>query len=302
MHIVKSTLLAILAFLAVPLGSRAQVPEFADEPKAFQELDAAIPGKSPAEVRAAAIARFGPAQRDFGSGPSMAQAQWDISQGVLTDIADAPKAIQELAAGIQGKSPAEVRAAIIARFGPAQRDIGSGLSIEQWDTSQGVLTLNAGMGPTFSDPKEKKLFRLLRTTNLVHANLLQSYDMATLHDPANNGMSYGLGTLRFDADMTYRFEDSGQHRDQRGAQAENFFLRHPEGKVAVRYAASISPDTLLEKVTEGAVIAYLTFTSADGKTQATFAVTSSGRVRRLRFWGDKALPFVLDAWWKNFWR
>jgi len=180
----------------------------------------------------------------------MAQAQWDISQGVLTDIADAPKAIQELAAAIQGKSPAEVRAAIIARFGPAQRDIGSGLSIEQWDTSQGVLTLNAGMGPTFFDPQEKKLFRLLRTTNLVHVNLLQSYDMATLHDPADNGMSYGLGTLRFDADMTYRFEDSGSTAISVGRRPKISSCATQRARSPFDMPLRFRPTPLLEKVTK----------------------------------------------------
>jgi hypothetical protein len=49
-----------------------------------------------------------------------------ITTAQAPDISGAPKAIQELSASIQGKSSNEVRAAIIERLGPAQRNVGSG--------------------------------------------------------------------------------------------------------------------------------------------------------------------------------
>ena len=217
-------------------------------------------------------------------------------------MSDAPKAVRELSAAIQGKSPHEVRTVISKRFGPPQRDIGSGLQIEQWDISGGVLTFHPITGPTFFDPKAQRSFRLLQTTNPVHANLLQSYEMATLPDSANNGTRYWLGNLEFGPEMSYAFQDSGQHRNQRSAQAENYFMLHPTGKVAVHYVAPISSHTLLETVPEGATISHLIFTSADGKSQATFSITSSERSRRLEFRGDKPLPFAMDTSWKSLWK
>jgi len=221
------------------------------------------------------------------------------SRAQAPDISDAPKAIQTLSASIQGKSSAEVRTAIIERLGPAQRDIGSGLRIEQWDTSDGVLTFNPSSGPIFSDPKAKKVFRLLRTANPVRACLLKSYEMTTL---PSNGTRVWLGNVEFTEDMTYRFTDSGQHPNQRGAQTENFFLLHPTGKVEARYIPPITPDTLLESLAEGTTVAHLTFTSADAKHQATFSITSSERSRRLDFSADKPLSFLMDTSWRSFWK
>lgn len=105
-----------------------------------------------------------------------------VAKAQAPKISDAPEAIQELSASIQGKRSDEVRAAIIERLGPPQRNIGSGFRIEQWDTSGGVLTLHPATGPTFSETKTKTLFRLLRTSNPAAANILDSYEMMTLPD------------------------------------------------------------------------------------------------------------------------
>jgi len=233
-----------------------------------------------------------------------------VSRAQAPDISGAPKAIQELSAAIQGKSLDVVRAAIIERFDPPQRDVGSGFHIEQWDISNGVLTFHPLTGPSFFDLKTKKIFRLVRTTTPVHAsllpdNIMQSYEMTTIPDPASHDERESplwLGDLKFSADMTYQFVDSGQFLNQRGAQTNNFFMRHPTGKVAVRYVAPISPDTLLETVREGATVAYLTFTSADGKGQATFSIVSSEQARWLEFRGDKPLSFRMGMAWKNIWQ
>jgi hypothetical protein len=221
------------------------------------------------------------------------------------NIAEAPKAIRELSASIQGKSSDEVRAAIIERFGTAQRDIGSGYRIEQWDTSDGVLTFHPTMGPIFRNPKTEKYFRLLRTTNLAASNILRSYEMTTLPDPTNHGTRFWLGNVKFGTNATYQFTDSGQNLKQRAAQTENFFMLHPAGTVEVRYLAPTTPDTLLESVAEGTTIAHLVFSSSDHKHKATFSITCSEQARHLVFRADKAdkpLSFYMDTSWKNFWR
>jgi len=224
------------------------------------------------------------------------------SSGQSPGVSDAPKGIQELSALIQAKPPAEVRSAIVAHFGPPQRDIGSGMRIEQWDTSDGVLTFNPAHGPTFLDRKADKLFHLLKTTNPVRTNLLQSYEMTTLPEPGSGGSMYWLGDLEFGPDMTYRFADSGQSHDHRGGQGANFFMRHPVGRVAVRYVAPISPETLLEAVPDGATIAHLTFTAGDGKNQATFSIATSERSRRLEFRGANPLTFAMSTFWNSYWK
>jgi hypothetical protein len=218
------------------------------------------------------------------------------------NVSELPQAIQELAARIQGKSPAEVHAAIIKRFGAAQRNVGSGIRIELWHLPEGELTFHPGVGPTFSNSTTKQRFWLLRTTNPVASNVLQSYEMLTLADPANHGSQFWLGNLEFGSNSTYRFIDSGQNLDHRAAQTENFFLRHPSGIVEVRYVGSNTPDTELESVAEGTTVAHLVFTSSDHKHTATFFITSSERERRLVFGADEPLSFHMATGWQSYWR
>jgi hypothetical protein len=218
------------------------------------------------------------------------------------NISNAPIFIQELSSKIQGKQPAEIHAAIIKALGAPQRDIGSGLLIEQWGTPEGVLTFHPHAGPTFFEAKTKKNFHLLRTTNPVGSCLFVDYEMVTLPDPANHGSRYWLGNVDFSVDMTYKFTDSGQFFNQRSAQIDNFFMLYPNGKVIVRYIAPITPETLLESVAEGATIAHLILTSADGKHHMSFSITSSEQSRILTFGSNKPSSFCLDTSWRNFWK
>ena len=125
------------------------------------------------------------------------------SNAQVADLPGAPKAIQELSSKIQGRPADKVRAAMIEKFGPVQRDVGSGLQIEQWDVAGGVLTFHPLTGPVFSDSKTKQTFRLLRTTNPAGEVLLKGYEMTSLPDPANYGMRSWLGNLKFGPGKTY---------------------------------------------------------------------------------------------------
>lgn len=218
-----------------------------------------------------------------------------------SDLAEPPKAIQELAARIQGKSAGEVRAAIIERFGNTPRNVGSGVRIEVWQLPEGVLRFHPDVGPTFLNSNTKQKFWLLRTNNSVASNVLQSYEMLTLADPANHGSQSWLGNLEFGSNSTYRFIDSDQNLDHRAAQTENFFIRHPVGTVEVHYVGSTTPDTRLESVKEGAIVAHLAFTSDDHKHTATFSITSSEQKRRLVFGANKPLSFYMDTGWQSYW-
>jgi hypothetical protein len=76
----------------------------------------------------------------------LALAPWHIAHSQAPWIAEAPEPIQKLAADLKGKPAKEVRQEIIKQFGPAQRDIGSGFQIEQWDLYDGVLTFTSADG------------------------------------------------------------------------------------------------------------------------------------------------------------
>lgn len=231
-------------------------------------------------------------------------ASFTATSGLLAQVPQltgAPEPIQKLAADLQGKPAQEVREEIITRFGPAQRNIGSGFRIEQWDLSEGVLTFHPIVGPSFKD-QAGKLFRLMRTTNPVGKNILDSYEMTTLPDPDNYGNRFWLGNVKFGADGSYLFVDSKQHAEHRTNQRGNFFIEHPEGTVAVRYPEGITADTLLESLPEDTMVARLEFLSADGKNKATFSIKSSERARTLTFSAESPLSFAMDTSWQNYWQ
>jgi hypothetical protein len=214
----------------------------------------------------------------------------------------APEAIQALAVKIQGKAPAEVRGEIIRRFGSNPRHIGSGIRIEAWQLPEGVLVFNPLVGPTFTDAKTKRQCWLIRTTNLAGTNIWQSYEMFTLPDASNHGNQFWLGNLDLSSDETYRFSDSDQFPDQRSNQAENFFMRRPRGKVHVQYEMPTSPDTPLESLEEGVVVARVIFTSSEDNETATFSIASSEQDRRLVFRADTPLSFSMAPGWQSYWQ
>jgi hypothetical protein len=215
------------------------------------------------------------------------------------NLIDTPNVVQEIAARIQNKNMDEVRAVIMDKLGPPQRNIGSGTPIFQWDVLDGVLTFHPFRGPTFVNSKTKKIIYLLQTANSAGENLLQSYEMTTLPAPPYGNSSW-LGNLSFGADRTYQFKASGLTAGQRNEPAGNFFLRSPTGKVAVQYLSPNTAETLLESVAESTVIANLTFTSTDGAHKETFSIKSSEQSRRLDFYSEKPLSFVMYTSWKHF--
>lgn len=175
------------------------------------------------------------------------------------------------------------------------------MRIEQWDIAGGALTFHPYRGPTFSDPKTKKTLYLLPTANPVQVNLLQTYDMTTLPDPTNHRTRFWIGTLKIGTDQTYQFVESFQHIHEPRLHTETFFLRHPMGKVAIRYANSISSGTLLETMPEGATLAHLTFTAREGTEEATFSIISFEQQRSLEFASEQPLNFTMSGGWRNFW-
>ena len=225
-----------------------------------------------------------------------------LSAAQPTNTTNLPQAIQALETTIQGKSPDDVRSEIIRRFGANQRNVGSGIRIEVWDLPEGRLRFHPLAGPTFEDAKSGRNHWLLRTKNPVASNLLRSYEMFTLADPALHGSQYWLGNLQLGTDSSYRFTDSGQFPEQRAALTANFFMLNPTGSVQVDYPHPVTADTLLESLAEGASVARLTFISADRRHAVTYSVTNAANDRSLTFASGQPLDFAMTAVWKNQWR
>ncbi|RBP45699.1 hypothetical protein DES53_10281 [Roseimicrobium gellanilyticum] len=218
------------------------------------------------------------------------------------DVAETPKAIQELAASTHGKKWAEVRSMMLEKFGEPSRVIGSGFRIEKWDLPEGTLTFHPMSGPSFLDTKSRKLYRLYQTETPAGESLLSSYEMTTLPDPKSYGNSFWLGNIKFGTGSEYQFTPQKQHL--RYLPQDNFFHQFPEGTVQVRYVESVKASTLLETVAEAATIAHLEFTSEDGRAKASYAIQCSERSRTLTWVSEKRddgevkpMPFKMVTRW-----
>jgi uncharacterized protein (TIGR02996 family) len=210
-------------------------------------------------------------------------------------VVDSPAVLMEQH---RGKSRDELRALIIARFGPPNRDIGSGLSIPQWEVDGGLLTFHPFLGPSFTSGGTKKW--LIRTTNPVGACVFGHYGMATLPDPSNYGNCRSLGSVCLFEDGRYVHTDVFRNPPQ-GDQEQNYFLRHPTGSATVELATGITPQTLLESLPEGAPVATVVVSAGDGETNQTYAIVLDLATRRLRFESVAPMRFQLWKGWVNYW-
>jgi len=207
-------------------------------------------------------------------------------------------AIEALIPEIQGKQPDEVRALIVARFGPPARNLGSGLRIDQWDVDGGALTFHPVEGVTFEKRGERT--RLIRTTNLAASCLFGNYEMVTL--PAGGGgISYWLGTVSLGADARYKYTDSRQNLDRRAEQRENFFILHPTGSAQITYALGVTPKTRLEDLPDGTAIATVAFVGQDGRSSNAYRLVAYRTSMSLAFEAE-AMSFRLSRGWVNYWR
>jgi hypothetical protein len=218
---------------------------------------------------------------------------------------DEAAALQLLAPRLQGKHPDAMRPIIIETFGNADRNVGSGLRIEQWDVAGGVLTFHPLGGPTFE--KEGAITRLIRTTNLAKDCVFGEYSISTLPDPENYGNQYGLGGLSISTDGRYRYVDSSQTFLEHVVQPEALFIRHPQGSVTVAYLENVTGETRLEDLPQGTAIAVITLTSADrgsdrGSKEA-YRVIAHPSVMRLSLEGEDGRPTPFSAYkgWPRSW-
>jgi hypothetical protein len=204
-----------------------------------------------------------------------------------------PTSIQRLAKELQGKKGDEVATAIIKQFGPAARDVGSGVSIQQWDVESGVLTYSLGLA-SFRANRGKVVW-LTATVNTALLSLTaDTFEMYTLPEPQ---MKYWLGNLRLKPNSTYEFADSGQSRDHRTRQLKNFFINHPDGRFEIHFAPGCTGDTVLERLTDGTFLCSLTFLPANGGPQVNYDIIVYSSERRLAFSTKRRPPvFLMDKY------
>lgn len=209
---------------------------------------------------------------------------------------DLPPGVGKFQTSIAAMNANEVLAAATAEFGQPSRDIGSGLSIPQWDIADGVLTIHPLTGPTFRKADGRVVW-LMPTTNPVRDNLLQGFKMTTRPDPQNHGTRFWIGNVQITTHGAYRYTDSGSNLRDRGDQSGNFFVKHPEGRVDIIYPVGVDTHSRLEVLGERR-IASLRFIPSDGSSAFECSVASSAQARRLSIIGAS---FEMEAGWLNFW-
>jgi hypothetical protein len=123
------------------------------------------------------------------------------------------------------------------------------------------------------------------------------FEMTT---PPSPQLKYWLGDLDLKIGSTYKFVDSEEYESlhHREKQTNNFFLKHPTGRFAIQFASGCSPDTVLERLPEAAVLCSMTFVAADGGSQATFVIVVYPSERRLVF-STRTRPaiFLMEKDW-----
>src|SRR5580658_6842222 len=175
---------------------------------------------------------------------------------VPRDSSHLPPLIQQVKSLIQGKEREEVRKIIIQQFGPANRDVGSGINIWEWDVAGGVLTFNQYVGPTFR-AKGQSAIHLIATHNPIGKNLVGSYEMVNLAADDSNSVRCWLGNLHIETNLSYSYVDSGQFPAKSARQTNNYFYRHPVGSVEIQYSRGVTDQSLLEALPSDTVVAWL---------------------------------------------
>jgi hypothetical protein len=207
-----------------------------------------------------------------------------------------PASVSRFRDQVKDLGPKQVLAAAIAQFGKPTRDLGSGLSIPQWDVAGGTLTVHPGRGPTFQRTRGPVVW-LIPTANRAGDQIAQGFEMYSPPDPANHGNQFWIGNVHVSPGMKYEYVDSGSNLQERGNQSRNFFILHPAGRAKIAWSKGVDAGTLLETAGDGE-ICRVTFTENGGEAAFEAAIVSSAQERQLTIAGP---TFVMSAGWLHFW-
>jgi hypothetical protein len=210
-----------------------------------------------------------------------------------------PAKVALLQSLIQGMSKEGARLSTYAVLGLPARDVGSGLSIEQWDIDGGVFTFHPYSGPTYRDAAGKITW-LIFTRNELAANLIDSYEVTSRkeQDPYKKGNGFWLGNIRLNSSGHYKYKDSGSSYEERKVFPRHFFEDHPKGTFHIVYSKGMKPTDALEDIPDDMEVCKIRFIS--GGTEKTFGIVNSRSDRRLRFTSDGQV-FEADRGWNKYW-
>jgi hypothetical protein len=217
---------------------------------------------------------------------------------------DLPRAIADLKSQIKGKAPREVASIIVQRFGPPNRDVGSGLTILDWDVVGGDLRLTVQGGPPIFRISDGKKLWLVETENPAGDNIVSEFEMSTLPDPKNHGSRSWLGDLTLRANRKYEYT-----RPEYDSVPNNFFSDNPRGTYTATYSTGVSSITLLENIPDNSPFATIHFSgemtpgTAGPVTSTDLQLCSSSQNHWLHFIpsGNIPLSYTLECAWHNCW-
>jgi hypothetical protein len=204
--------------------------------------------------------------------------------------ANLPQPVQSLREQIQGKTADQNRKIISTALGTPSRDLGSGVHILCWDFPNGSLI--GDVAPKFVF-KSGQVIWLIKTHNPLRENLLGSYEMSSTSN------SNWLGDIALRPEGKYEFTKADVHQDGWfDGQASNYFLRHPRGIFKIDFPSGLNSEDLLESVTDGTVVAKLSFTSEDGANEV-FSIATDTESRLLSFSSSEPVKFRMMKPWQN---
>ena len=197
--------------------------------------------------------------------------------------------------------------AIVRRFGPPPRDVGSGLLIPEWDIDGGVLTMsleaeNAPAVPPSFVTADGRTFWLIQSHNLAGANLVAQFELTTVPD-SNHGSAFWVGDLKLNPDNTFEFTDSRANPAERHGFAGSFLTKYPKGSYEIYFLPGISAATTLENLSGDTWIAKIVLSSPDHKHELQTGVRSDSNHRLLYLTSLESgkLPFTAEKIWDHAW-
>ncbi len=210
-----------------------------------------------------------------------------------------PAKVALLQSHIQGMSGEETHLLTYVVLGLPARNVGSGVSIEQWDIDGGVFTFHQFLGPTYRDA-DGKITWLIFTRNELAANILDRFEVTSLgeQDPYKKGNRFWLGNIRLNSSGHYEYKDRGSTYKEKKVFPRHFFEDHQKGTFHIVYSKGIKPTDALENIPDDTEVCKIRFIS--GRTEKTFGIVTSRSDRRLRF-SSEGQVFEAAKGWNEYW-
>jgi hypothetical protein len=218
------------------------------------------------------------------------------SQALAVEAPEVPPALRPLVDEIKGKSPYEVEKISRTRLGEPTRDIGSGVSILQWELQGGTWTVHqlAGASWRYREAKRPTFAQvtLIENKRIKEAVPSASYEMTSL-PTGKYGSKTWWGNIKL-KDGQYKFIPSSAAAGDSDANKNHpcpgcFLFANPTGTYALTYV--VDSNKLFKEFKQKTVVARLALTGA--KAKQTYDLVYDPAVGSIGFSGGDANRFMM---------